>query len=264
MNAAEVAGNVCAHYLAAADARYPGLVTGLYLVGSAALDDLQAGRSDVDFVAVTTRPVNSDAAATLHAELRARYPKPYFDGLYVTADELRAIPDGSGSGVAVIEGVVHANSRAERHPVTWLTLAQSGIAIRGPAPDDLGIAADVGAAQSYSRDNLVSYWQPWVARHRRFWSRRGLHGLTGDAVVWSVLGVARLHAMIAAGRNLSKSGAGLYAREVFPLHRPILDCALALRCGEWSTFPGGALARRRAMLDCLDDLIADAHGRRRG
>lgn len=252
------ASEICAYYLAAMDARHPGLLVGLYLVGSIALDDFQPERSDIDFVAVTTRPVGLDEVAPIHAALAATHPHPFFDGLYVTADELRAVPDGTTQGVAVIEGLPVADSHAERHAVTWLTLARYGIARHGPRPADLGIAVDIAAAQAYSRLNLTRYWRPWIAPHRRLLSRGGAHGLTAGVVVWSVLGVSRLHAMVATGSVVSKTAAGVYARDLFPRHRAIVDCALALRGGERAPFLGGPLLRRHAMVAYLDDAIADA------
>ena len=48
-----------AAYLTLVDAEVPGLVEGLYLTGSLALDEFRPGRSDVDFVAVTAAPVEA-------------------------------------------------------------------------------------------------------------------------------------------------------------------------------------------------------------
>lgn len=252
-----IASEICALYQAALDASQPGLLAGLYLVGSIALDDFQAGRSDIDFVAVTTRPVDVGDVAPIHAALARAHRRPFFDGVYVTAEELRALPDGRGSGVAVIEGVPSGDSRAERQPVTWLTLFRHGVTLRGPAPADLAIAADPAAARIYSRRNLAEYWQPWIVSHRRLFSLGGGHGLTAEAVAWSVLGLSRLHALIVAGGVMSKTGAGLYAREIFPQHRVVIDCALAHRRGERALFLGGPFQRRRAMLAYLDAAMAD-------
>jgi hypothetical protein len=44
---------VVSRYLRIVDATLPGLVEGLYVVGSIALGDFQPAVSDVDFVAVT-------------------------------------------------------------------------------------------------------------------------------------------------------------------------------------------------------------------
>jgi hypothetical protein len=53
------ASGICARYLEIADRRAPGAVEGLYLHGSVALGDYRHGVSDIDFVAVTGRPLDT-------------------------------------------------------------------------------------------------------------------------------------------------------------------------------------------------------------
>lgn len=74
-------------YLSAA----AGLIDGLYLYGSVALDDFRPGQSDIDFVALIGGRLDGEALAsleTLHRDL----PGPYFDGLYLSREELAAGP----------------------------------------------------------------------------------------------------------------------------------------------------------------------------
>ena len=47
-------------YLEIVDSTAPGLVEGLYVVGSYALDDWQPGRSDIDIVAVLAEPATDE------------------------------------------------------------------------------------------------------------------------------------------------------------------------------------------------------------
>src|SRR6266536_158076 len=63
-----------AEFLRLADARLPGVVQGLYLVGSIALDDFHTGVSDVDFLAVTAEPLDDaalDRLERIHRRARA-------------------------------------------------------------------------------------------------------------------------------------------------------------------------------------------------
>ncbi|MDG4798283.1 nucleotidyltransferase domain-containing protein [Micromonospora sp. WMMD1082] len=57
--------DVTARYLELVDRQLPGLVAGLHLVGSVALDDYQESRSDIDIVAVTTRPLSGAVAGSV-------------------------------------------------------------------------------------------------------------------------------------------------------------------------------------------------------
>jgi hypothetical protein len=71
--------DVMAAYSDAVDAEVPGLLEGLYLVGSAVLDDFRPRTSDVDFVAVTAARLERPALAGLrraHARVHRRWQRP--------------------------------------------------------------------------------------------------------------------------------------------------------------------------------------------
>src|ERR1041384_5003176 len=92
-------------FLTTVESAAPGLITGLYLVGSVALNDFHArgagrGRlstaSDIDFVAVTERratPVEVTAMTEAHARTVATFPRPSFDGAVLTVADLAGGPD---------------------------------------------------------------------------------------------------------------------------------------------------------------------------
>lgn len=198
-------------YLHLADAEAPGLIEGLYLTGSAVLDDFRPNTSDIDFVAVTAAPLEKAAIAALakgRARLRKRFPRPPVDELYVTWDELKHEP--------------HSACNA----VTWQTLAHYGIACRGPHPSDLGIRTDPQALTRWTLHNLDTYWRPLLNCSSRFLSPRSWIALTGYGAAWIVLGISRLHYTLATGDIISKEGAGLYALRTFPekWHRVVNEC----------------------------------------
>src|SRR5882762_10419836 len=89
-------------YLHLADAEAPGLIEGLYLTGSAVLNDFRPNTSDIDFVAVTATPLDKAAIAALakaRARLRKLFPRPPFDELCVTWDELKHEPHSACNAV---------------------------------------------------------------------------------------------------------------------------------------------------------------------
>jgi predicted nucleotidyltransferase len=252
----ETVATLSAAYCARIDAAHPGALTGLYLVGSIALGDYRPGISDVDFIAVLDPPLSEDAIVALHNGLRAQIGAPYFDGIYVDAQALARDPRTVAPGFSVVEGHVRGPDRDERHPVTWLTLARHGIAIRGRASSVDWVWSDLAAAQQHARENLRSYWQRQLDWHRS--QLEASASLTDDMVVWAVLGVGRLHAMIAAGLLLSKGQAAEYERAAFPDHQPIIVEAMLLRLGQpvVTSFRTPA-ARHQAVIDFLDAVIAD-------
>lgn len=206
-------------------------VDGFYLVGSIALDDYHSGRSDIDFLAILAPDADVRALAAIHATLAERHRNVHCDGVYLEPGELSRPP--AIAGPVARNGTITLESLEERQPVTWLTLLRHGRAVRGPEPDAGWIAADVDAAIAYSRDNVRSYWRPWLESRRHAGDRPLLNDW---AVEWGALGVVRLHGLITTGEILSKTGAGRYALAAFPEHGPLLHEALRLREGLGSAY----------------------------
>ena len=233
-------------YLGLVDVAVPGLVEGLYLVGSVALDDYRPGASDVDFVAVTAARPDPRIRAALGRVHRRLARRPRFEGVYVTWSELAADPASAG-----------------RDPVTWHTLAGHGLGVRGPERSSVAVWTDEAALAAWCRTNLDSYWRRWHRQASLPLSRRSLACLRSWGPAWAVLGVSRLHYTIATGRITSKYGAGRYARDVFgPQWTPIVGECLRIRAGASLSYPG-RLARRRDALAFLDMAIDDALRTRR-
>lgn len=235
------------------DTCLPHRLEGLYLVGSVSLGDYVEGQSDVDFVAVLTQRVAIPALAEIHSSLAIAYPGMHIDGIHLQSGELSAPPGGSGPEAR--EGLILPNSVGERHAVTWLTLAERGMALRGKTPEAGWIAADPGAAVAYCRANLDSYWRKWLET-RRPASAAGSNGLpTGDEVAWGCLGIARLHATITTGKLPSKTRAGEHALKAFPAHARIVSESLRLRHDPRSISLYTSLDQRRSALIAFMDAV---------
>lgn len=262
-------------FLTAADELAPGLVTGCYLVGSVALGDFHAsgagrGRlstaSDIDFVAVTDRRAAPESAelaalAEAHARTVAAFPRPYFDGAVLTWADLAGGPGACPDVPCAREGRFTPAGHAGVDPVTFCELAWHGIAVRGPRPADVDLWADRDALRAFTVDNLRDYWRPWWRRHRRPRPLALAVGLSPWFPVWAVLGVSRLHHLLATGTMTSKCGAGRYAKDAFgPRWQRIIAESLALRTGGAQGRRGyrDPLARRRDTLAFLDTAIDSA------
>jgi len=251
-------------FLEAIDAEAPALIESLYLVGSVALGDFRPQRSDVDFVAVTAgrlHPAGYVALERAHARLRARWPQPFFDGIYVTWGDLAGDPAGASPGPHTHEGRLHPKGRSERHPVTWQTLSQSGVCCRGPAVTELEVWSDSAALAAWTNNNLNAYWQRMLEPGSWLTRRGGVAGLTDYACEWCVLGVSRLHYTLATGKITSKEGAGVHAQSALAAQwQLVIAESLRIRRGDrrrsfyWSPF-----ARRRDVLGFLEMAIAESH-----
>jgi hypothetical protein len=252
---------VCGELLELSDAEAPGLVTGLYLIGSLALGGYQAGRSDIDFLAVAShRPGPAEVAALgrVHAEMVRRHRQPVLDGVYVRAADLSR-PHGEIAGIVrANRGIVTAGDHYEPSPVTVHILATRGIAWRGPDVADLGLRDDPAALRGSVAQDLQTYWVPQVRR----WGRSPWPpAWSGQPVQWAVLGLARLHYTLTTGQVTTKENAARYASRRFGGQWDgILDEALRLRAGGRRTAYRTPMARRREAVDFARMVIAD--GRR--
>jgi hypothetical protein len=109
-------------HLAVLDAVAPGLVGGLYLTGSATLSDYQPGRSDIDFMAFTTRPADDPDVVALLARVHESLGLSIvYNGNYVTMAGLPDVPDDARPAERVDAGqpqqVLEAHRRGRhRHP----------------------------------------------------------------------------------------------------------------------------------------------------
>ncbi|GAB3140391.1 hypothetical protein GCM10027290_11130 [Micromonospora sonneratiae] len=251
-------------YFAAVDAEAPGLVEGIYLVGSVALDDFHPGASDIDFVAVTGDVLSDADVAALeraHVALTPYLRRQFFDGLYVTWRDLGDDPARSRPGACVEQNRLRRRVAGTGDPVAWHTLASRGVTVRGPRREEVRIWTDRTVLAAWTHRNLDEYWRVWLRRSSRLRSRPGLATLAPTGPVWGVLGVSRLHYTLATGRITSKRGAGEYARQAFDVRwQRIVDECLRIRTGA----PGRSryrspLHRRRDALDFVAMAIEDAH-----
>lgn len=221
-------------YLDIADSVAPGLVEGLYVVGSVALDDWVEGCSDIDIVAVTAEPATDEDAGslrTIHALLTEVPDLPPIDGPYVAWGDLVVEPATGLHRPWALDGQLHHDGDCfEINPITWFTLAERGVLARGPAISSLGIPTDVEARVRFVTDNIQTYWRD-VAR--------GIHQTCSDqpdarfdaaSFVWCALGALRLHYTAFTGDVTSKRGAGEYGLALLPASlTATVEDALALR-----------------------------------
>ncbi len=237
---------VCEAYLAAVDDALPGLVEGLYLHGSLGFGEWYAGRSDIDFVAVTAERPDVRTVRSLqrmHEGLGEIFPRPSYDGFYATWADLAASVDRCPDVPCTLGGQWRDEGRFDVNPVTWHELALHGVTIRGPQLEDVEIWTDQQVLRHYVHENLTSYWAGEVASLARFPEEAA----RPNVMAWCVLGIPRLHHLLATDRLTSKNGGGAHAVTVFGERwRPLVTEALAYR----------ATGERAGMLSD-DDLAED-------
>ena len=221
-------------YLELIDKALPDQVVGLYLTGSIPLGDFRPGRSDIDGVVVVAEPLKDvEAARDVHAQLPE---KPAFDVTYLTASDLASPPDASKPVVFTLDGVFkEAPLGGPVSPVLWSEMARQSLPLR--TTRDLVVHDDHQALVEFTRGNLKSYWTGQFDRLEAWASSRPDDEVIEDRVLpWVVLGVPRLHALLATGNIVSKTGAGEHALTAFPEWSDLITRSLSHRSGQPITF----------------------------
>ena len=219
--------------LAMVDRVAPGLVEGFYIVGSVALDDFRPAISDLDFVIVTGARPGDDLQTALaegHARLDGEASLPKLDGVYATWDELLMGPFEAPVGPCVEAGLFVSSDIHGRHPMTWGVLRRVAVTLRGPLLAGATIWWDPGCLERWAVESVGSYWRPSLSRMLVKCSPEGVCTLDGRAIERTVLGLCRLHYILATGVVPSRSDAGLYGLISLPrtCHR-IIEEALRIR-----------------------------------
>jgi hypothetical protein len=183
---------------------------------------------------------------------------PHFDGFYIERVKLGQSPAWNEAAPFSVNGVFHARDICfEINPVTWLCLAEHGIAVRGSPPQTLAIAVDPVALQAHQINNLRTYWEPWIEESSEALARKAADEAVDAAVLaWGVLGNLRIACTLSTGRIVSKSEAGHWALIRYPIqwHTVIRD-ALRARVGAVSELP---VARCRHGMEFMQHVVVDA------
>lgn len=258
------------------DRALPGRVEGFYVVGSACVAAFRPGRSDIDFVAILNGELTRAQLERLRAVHLGRWVSSLVrdvvlgwrwplvcNGIYLKPGHLAM----SALEVTPIAGHVAGRFRvAQRsgfdvNPVTWHTLADHGIAIRGPQRDDLEIHTDPQELRRWSLADLNDYWRRWTERT----GRRGpldLRALPRRAAAVGVLGAPRLHYTVATGSIADKEAAAQYALEIFDSRwHALIEDALAFwrGCPAPRTYRHQQTRRRRDAAEFVTTVINAAN-----
>ena len=217
-------------WLAVHDEVAPGLVEGLYAVGSLALDDWQP-RSDIDIVAFTADPATDDDAEllrTAHEQAQGELDRSV-DGPRLAWGDVTVAPISLHRPWTLDGAFRHDGDCFEINPVTWYTLAVHGVAVRGPAPSTLGVVTDVDDRRMFVRDNVGTYWRQVATTIAAAADDPERSRFDAEVTEWCVLGIARMFATYRTGRVLSKTAAGEYLVSEAPEYRDLVDQVLAIR-----------------------------------
>jgi hypothetical protein len=250
-------------YLDVVDSAAPGLIEGLYIVGSYALDDWIPAHSDIDIVAVTAEPCTDADFGALRAvyAVLAERGVGRIDGPYVAWADLTIAPTTGLHRPWALDGEPHHDGDCfEINPVTWYTLQRYGVTVRGATPDQLGIWADTDERIRFVVANVQTYWAD-VAADVAHASADSDRAFDVGSFEWCALGALRLHYTAFTGDVTSKRGAGEYGLTVAPARfHDTLKLALDLRAGrqQRAAVPAADMAATADLISWVVDEVNEA------
>lgn len=234
-------------YLATLDERLPGLVSGLYLVGSVALEDFSERVSNVDVVVVSEEPWSPEALVTAVAAQQGWKRRRPPTVAYVVSSDLARDPRSLER--PCFEGSRPVPSARLVNALTWHILDRGAVDLRGPDHLSLWNRSDV--LREWATAQLRTLWAPRLAHLDRLgsmWFRRG-----GSS---AVLDVARLAVTASSGTVVSKTEAVRVLEPDVPgRFRRILTDAVGYRYGGKTSMYWGALERKQHALELLHGLV---------
>lgn len=212
----------------------PGVVEGLYLVGSVALGDWTP-RSDIDIIAFVADPTDADVVERLdaaHEAYRRDGDGPTVDGPFLSWADV-ASPPMSVQRAWTLDGEFRFDAECfETNPVVWLTLAEYAVVVRGPSPASLDVRLDASDRRAWVRENVDTYWRSVRGEISEILAAdpdRTEFG--GGTVEWCALGIARMWFTAETGDVTSKNAAGAWAAARLPQHADLFAVASEVRSG---------------------------------
>lgn len=203
-------------------------IAGLYIQGSIALDAFNERFSDIDFVAVLSRPCTEAEVQQLgqiHRQIAERYPRWQMQGDYLQGGDLGKVGEGVPPHPVYSDGKLNPADNHGSDLVTWWILKNRGLTILGPDAATLPFSVDWDLLISQMHQNMNTYWASFTKAPNRF-----IWMLTDNGFQWAVLGVLRQYYTFEEQAITSKTGAGQYGLTHLPAewHR-IIEEAVNLR-----------------------------------
>ncbi len=200
-------------YLSLVDHQIPDLMKAFYVEGSIALGGFNQQFSDIDFVALLSRPPTRTEFAALrniHKVIGKKYPRWKMSGSYLQSDDL-----GCGNNRieanSCYEGRLRPQGQFDWNWVAGWILKNHGIAIIGPEPQALPVTIDWNQLIQRMSENLNSYWAGWTRRPD------AIIRMTFDwGIQWAVLGILRQFYSFRENTITTKTKAGEYALTCVP------------------------------------------------
>jgi hypothetical protein len=234
-------------FAATVDRGAPGILQGVYAVGSLALGDYRPPLSNLDVLALADAPWSAGALEA------GRGAVPTLGGrhepgrvAFLTWSDL---VDGTSDTAACLEGRRAVPVDELLNPLTAQIMRSAAICTRGPEYPELSD----GDLRGWAAARLTGRWAAWAHRLRHRPGALWVRGSTTEPV----LEVARLTVACRTGRVVSKLEAGEASRSGAPSRAErILKDATGFRAGSRTSMYWGPFERHNDTLAYIEGAVA--------
>jgi predicted nucleotidyltransferase len=141
---------------------------GVYLTGSLTYGDFDPGSSDIDFLAVLDEELTGeqlDAIVDLHKRIGDAVPRwvKRLEGSYITKAMLATKDRPEQARPYINAGEIHHYRYGNEWTINLYALQRSGVALVGPAPNEIFPHVDFEDVCAASRQDLIDEWLPKTA-----------------------------------------------------------------------------------------------------
>lgn len=233
-------------------------IIGVYLIGSAVLNDWHYGKSDIDFIVIVNNSILKANITLLEKQIKtleAKYSNVKFEILYIPISILGKCKE-KVEPILAYHDKKHSMSYFNFNPVTWYSLEKYGVVICGRPVDELSIKTTKDELSAYVYENVNTYWATWAASAAKIFSIKGILSFTDWAVEWCVCGLSRMYYTLQEKDITSKSGAVEYMLNKSPHeYQKILKEAQAIRLGNRHKFYSSRTDRRETIIKYMNYVI---------
>lgn len=232
-------------YINLLKAYFPGILEGVYIHGSIALNAYVEDSSDIDFITIINRRLSEEdfnSLTSIHAIIADKYKKPEMDGVYALYEDIGKLYlnsyDNEIQYAYFNSGQLMVGDYFNFNPITWWVFKEKGINIIGPEPKDFQMNISSQQLLAYVLGNMNSYWANLIQSMEN--SIIDYINLSIDQVdmeiEWTVLGLLRQYYTLKEKDIISKMDAGKYGLLNLPEEwHAIIKEAMDIRSGIKST-----------------------------
>jgi hypothetical protein len=145
-----------------------GQLLGLYLTGSLTYGDFDPASSDIDFLAVLAEALTAEQLdAIVEMRKRSGDAVPHWakrlEGSYITKDMLATKDRPEKARPYMNADEIHHYRYGNEWTINLYALERCGVALVGPAPDEIFPHVDIEDVRAASRQDLIDEWLPKIA-----------------------------------------------------------------------------------------------------